>query len=294
MSWLNNIKIVFKISLIVALLAMVTIASTFYSTGKMRAMDDANSDIVNRIDKSTTLAARASRRAENYMSSAFQLLAETTDAGNAKILAQAVESREAYTKAMATVLKDMPEQASSIEPTIAQFTTAFAVCRPIMEAAAKTTEAADNLIVSARLKAECVPVMTAAMETHAHLVSGMLANVAKLADQMTVDANSAIRTVWIASIVGLLLGLSVALWIGIKGLSQSVDRLKHMMEKLAANDLTIAVTGTERRDELGDMARTLDVFKTNALEVQKMRADQQATEQAQCRAAQSRHAEARQ
>uniref|UniRef100_Q07VM7 Methyl-accepting chemotaxis sensory transducer n=1 Tax=Rhodopseudomonas palustris (strain BisA53) TaxID=316055 RepID=Q07VM7_RHOP5 len=278
MSWLNNIKITSKILLIVALLAVVTLASVFYATSKMRAMDDANTDMVSRVDKSTTLAARASRRAENYMSSAFQLLAETTDAGNAKILAQAVESREAYNKAMATVLKDMPEQASSIEPTIAQFTTAFAACRPIMEAAAKTTDAADNLIVSARLKAECVPVMTAAMETHAKLVSGMLANVAKLADQMTVDANSTIRTVWVASIVGLLLGLSVALWIGIKGLSQSVNRLKHMMEKLAANDLAIAISGTERRDELGDMARTLDVFKTSALEVQKMRADQQATE----------------
>jgi len=278
MSWLNNIKIASKILLIVALLAVVAITSVAFATRQMRVMDDANTDVVTRIDKSTTLAARASRSAENYMSSAFQLLAETTEAGNAKLIAQATASREAFLAAMASIQKDLPEQASVIQPTFAKFQAAFAVCRPIMLAAGKTTTAADNLAVALQLKAECVPEMNKAIDAQIEMVNGFVASAAKLSDQMTIDANSAIRTVWIASIVGLLLGLAVALWIGIKGLAQSVGRLKGMMEKLAANDLTIAITGTERRDELGDMARTLDVFKTNALEVQKMRADQQVNE----------------
>jgi methyl-accepting chemotaxis protein len=244
----------------------------------MRAMDDANTDIVTRIDKSTTLAARASRRAENYMSSAFQLLAETTDAGNARILAQAVSSREAYTAAMAKIANDLPEQTSVIQPTIALFQAAFAVCRPIMEHAAKTTDVADNVLVAAQLKDECVPVMTKAIAAQTQLVDGFIANAAKTADQMTLDANSAIRTVWIANILGLLLGLAVALWIGIKGLSQSVGRIKHMMEKLAANDLTVAITGLQRRDELGDIARTVEVFKTNAIEVERLKAGLAETE----------------
>ena len=110
------------------------------------------------------------------------------------------------------------------------------------------------------------------------MVGGLLANAAKLADQMTVDANSAIRTVWIASILGLLLGLSVALWIGIKGLSQSVGRLKHMMEKLAANDLTIAISGTERSDELGDMAAPSKCSRPTRSRSSACEAEQQATE----------------
>jgi methyl-accepting chemotaxis protein len=61
-----------------------------------------------------------------------------------------------------------------------------------------------------------------------------------------------------------------------------------MMQKLAANDLTLAISGLQRRDELGDCARTLEVFKNNALEVEKMRADQLATE---TRAAHQRKAE---
>ena len=288
------IKIISKILLIVALLSMVTVGSIVFATSRLRAMDEANTDLVTRIDKSTTLAARAARRAENYMSSAFQLLAETTEAGNARLVAQAVASREAYVAGMATILKNMPEQASVIEPTVALFQTAFGVCRPIMLAAGKATAAAEKLIVAEQLRADCVPLITKAIDAQTRMGDGFLANAAKAAEQMSADANSTIRTVWIASILGLLLGLAAALWIGIVGISQSVGRLKAMMQKLAANDLTIPISGLERRDELGDMARTVEVFKNNALEAQQMRSRPIGRRQAQCRAAQGRDAEARQ
>jgi methyl-accepting chemotaxis protein len=54
--------------------------------------------------------------------------------------------------------------------------------------------------------------------------------------------------------------------------------LKFVMEALAHNDLTVDVPGIERRDELGEIARTVEVFKKNGLEAERMKADQQATE----------------
>ena len=71
---------------------------------------------------------------------------------------------------------------------------------------------------------------------------------------------------------------SAALWIGIKGLSQPIGRLKTVMEVLARNDLGAEIPGTERRDELGDMARTVEVFKKNGLEVERLKEEQQAAE----------------
>jgi methyl-accepting chemotaxis protein len=76
----------------------------------------------------------------------------------------------------------------------------------------------------------------------------------------------------------LLVGLALALWIGIKGLAAPIGQLKMTMAAFAQNDLKADVPGIERRDELGEMARTVEVFKTNALEVERMRADQQAAE----------------
>ena len=59
MSWLNNFKIAFKVSLIVVLMAFVTIGTVVFATNKMRAADDASTDVVTRVNKSTTLAVRA-------------------------------------------------------------------------------------------------------------------------------------------------------------------------------------------------------------------------------------------
>ena len=50
------------------------------------------------------------------------------------------------------------------------------------------------------------------------------------------------------------------------------------MEAFADNDFKAHVPGTDRRDEVGEMARAVEVFKKNGLEVERMRADQQLAE----------------
>ena len=288
MSWLNNFKIAFKVSLIVVLMALVTIGTVIFATQRMRAADDANTDIVARVDHSATMAARAGRLAESYVSSAFQLAAETTDQGNVKYLAQTGASRKAYESAMAAILKDMPEQRAIIEPTIANFEKVFAACDPGIKYAATTNTADENLKAAQRLKAECVPPAELAITAHAKMVDNLIAGSEKVADSLTEEANFAIRMVWISAGVGLFLGLAAALWIGIKGLSQPIARLKSAMEVLARNDLRADVPGIERRDELGEMARTVEVFKKNGLEVERLKGEQQVNEK---RAAEQRKAD---
>jgi methyl-accepting chemotaxis protein len=274
MSWLNNFKIAFKVSLIVMLMSIVTVWTVISATHQMRTADDANTDIVTRVDKSTTLAVRAGRMAENYLSSAFQLAAETTDAGDVKYHAQTASSRKAYEATMATVLKDMPEEAASIRPTIDNFQKAFAACDPAIQYAASTVTAEDNLKAATRLKAECVPLVESAIQAHVKLVDDLIAHAGKISDRLTEQADASIRTVWISAVVGLLVGLAAALWIGIKGMSRPIGDLKRVMEAFARNELHADVPGTERRDELGDMARTVEVFKKSGLEVERMRAEQ--------------------
>jgi len=179
---------------------------------------------------------------------------------------------------MAAVLKDLPEKRAIIDPTVANFQRAFAACDPGIKYAATTNTPEDNLKAAQRLKAECVPLAEQAIKAHVKMVDALIASSKKVSDNLTEEADFAIRMVWIAAGVGLFLGLAVALWIGIKGLSQPIGRLKSVMEALARNDLRVDVPGIERRDELGEMARTVEVFKTNGLEVERMKEEQQAAE----------------
>ncbi len=206
MSWLNHLKIAIKVNLIVALMAVVTVGTVIFATQRMRMGDDAYSDVVARVDQSTTLAVRARGMAENYVSSAFQLAAETTDEGNAMYLAQTDTSRKAYESIMAAVLKDLPEKRAIIDPTVANFQQAFAACDPGIKYAATTNTPEDNLKAAQRLKAECVPLAEQAIKAHVKMVDALIASSKKVSDNLTEEADFAIRMVWIAAGVGLFLG----------------------------------------------------------------------------------------
>jgi methyl-accepting chemotaxis protein len=58
--------------------------------------------------------------------------------------------------------------------------------------------------------------------------------------------------------------------------TRPLSRLTRTMERLAGGDLSVTVEGTRRRDEVGMMARTLDVFRSNALAVSQLEAEQKA------------------
>ena len=150
MSLLNNFKIVFKIGLIVSLLGALTIGLIGFASVQIKGVDDAYSDLVGRADKYTTLNVRASLEAEAFISGAFQLAAETTDEGNARYLAQTVNSRKAFEANMALVLKNMPEQAAAIQPVIASFQKAFTACEPVIQMAAKASSPDENFKAAQR------------------------------------------------------------------------------------------------------------------------------------------------
>ncbi|HLO77662.1 MAG TPA: methyl-accepting chemotaxis protein, partial [Magnetospirillum sp.] len=78
----------------------------------------------------------------------------------------------------------------------------------------------------------------------------------------------------VLSLVAVLAGCAMA-WVMGRGISRPVHALTAAMERLAHGDLGVAVTGAERGDELGAMARALAVFKDNAQAVARMRQEQE-------------------
>jgi len=50
------------------------------------------------------------------------------------------------------------------------------------------------------------------------------------------------------------------------------------MQRLARGDLTVSVAGTDRGDEVGEMAAALQVFKDNAVEMERLKAESQEAE----------------
>ncbi|TXI84891.1 MAG: methyl-accepting chemotaxis protein, partial [Cupriavidus sp.] len=66
------------------------------------------------------------------------------------------------------------------------------------------------------------------------------------------------------SFVGAALAILGALWMTRVAITGPLDRLRGMMERLASGEHALAVDGQERGDEIGAMARAVQIFKDNA------------------------------
>jgi methyl-accepting chemotaxis protein len=91
-------------------------------------------------------------------------------------------------------------------------------------------------------------------------------------------------------ILGAILGMASALTIG-RSVSRPVARIVAVMERLARNDTSVEIEGRDRGDEVGAIARAVEVFKRNAIDKARMERE---AEESKNRAAEVRRAEMRQ
>jgi len=79
-----------------------------------------------------------------------------------------------------------------------------------------------------------------------------------------------------AAIVMMFLSVILTIWVFYTRVSQPLLVLTGVMKGLAEDRLTIDVPGTHRKDEIGDMARRVVVFRDGMLEAQRLREEQDA------------------
>ena len=79
---------------------------------------------------------------------------------------------------------------------------------------------------------------------------------------------------WIYGAIGFAVVLAgVAALFMVTSISRPIRGLTGLMNRLATGDLTVTVAGTERRDEVGDMAQAVQVFKDGLIERDRLQAE---------------------
>ncbi len=91
------------------------------------------------------------------------------------------------------------------------------------------------------------------------------------------DAKSLLFASSAAALV-LLLITGVLVTVIVRGITRPVASMTNAMSVLADGDLTVEIQGTERGDEIGTMATTLQVFKDNAIRVKNLEDEQREAE----------------
>ena len=78
-----------------------------------------------------------------------------------------------------------------------------------------------------------------------------------------------------ATVGGILLGAIAGLLISRRSLVEPILRIIEVLKQLAAGNVACSIEGTDRRDEIGDIARAALVFRDNARQAEELRAQQE-------------------
>ena len=101
------------------------------------------------------------------------------------------------------------------------------------------------------------------------------------------SARRSAYTLIIVSGLAQLLALAMLLWIGARQVARPLSLITGAMNRVIAGDFDITVDGSERKDEVGALARALAVFKSNSVEAKRLAAEQEKEREAKVRRAQA-------
>jgi methyl-accepting chemotaxis protein len=183
-----------------------------------------------------------------------------------------------------------------IDQQIQQLKTLMGELRPFMDgveeehAFGEATSALDGYLqIAAQVRAAARANDDAKAESLLRQVAPMFGRVdsalTRLVDQQRTDLTAAaasadaryrlvVRTMIVVTVIGISIALALGFLIIRLQVSGPLRTMTQLMTALASGNLELVVAGVTRRDEIGAMARSVEVFKQNALEVRQLEREQ--------------------
>jgi methyl-accepting chemotaxis protein len=237
----------------------------------MQTIDARYTALVNGNDRAELFIARANRGLMGTQAAIAEIIASQTAAGNAAAN-QLLNTSNAIMQTNAKLAaQHMPSQANAIYNVLgrATFLLTHQCALAISEGLNSTTGAAAAASADEYFN-NCAPNFPPIIHAFVAITDG-IANAAAV-DAANLAATTR-NTIWI-TYAGVIGGMVLVMALGFFAISAwivtPVKFLQTVMGRLAQGDLAADIPGAERRDEIGGMARAVQVFKDNGLEKRRL------------------------
>jgi len=281
MSFLSSFRILTKILALIGLLSIVAIGISWLGISSLRSLNDM-ADNMQLASRRALVAARANQSVLALNRAEFRAsLDPRNENRNAarQVVDQALKN---FGEQIDEIAKTRDERARALIPAVRQ---SFEAYQKTLENTFRVAEAAKDAQLSesaARLRDNAMTSRAAAEELQGRVraVANRLdERVQEFAKTSTDAYQSSSRTMVMVAAGGIGFGLLFGFLIGQYGVAQPIRAIVALLQKLADGKLDVEVTGTERKDEVGDVARTALVFKENGLAKIRLEQEQKEAEQ---------------
>jgi methyl-accepting chemotaxis protein len=274
MQIMKNVSIIGKLLAIIAVFGLFVIGVAIYATGELRSVNASYVDLIDHQDAKSLLVARASRNLQMVGAGISMLMIAKTDADNAKAEAEIDASRRTFIKYM----DHAADLTSEGRPALLDLKTRALEmldhdCGASIAAGRASTSDADILASQAIFLRDCAPKLQPFAAEMAEIVDLQTQQASKAKFDLSEASNRAIMTTFGVILGGLALIVVLAFVAVRSWITAPLKGLIGVMERVARGDFSAEVGGGDRRDEVGAMARTVQVFKDAAIEKRRLEAE---------------------
>ncbi|WP_420101313.1 methyl-accepting chemotaxis protein [Bosea sp. (in: a-proteobacteria)] len=266
---MSNLKIRTKIICAVLFAGLVGVGVSIVGARQLKATDESYSELLTTRPPGILASARAARSAVALVGATYKVIA--TPPGSPVMLQAKAAAEEAYAKALEFLDeagRNLPAKKASYDVVRAGIVALKSSVDEAIQHGEKG-EDAQALAVLAKIEGK----LNDLIDTNAQLSATVLKETEDRSAALSADTQWAATTLLAAAAAGLLLGLLGALVLSSRTITGPLQRLNAAMGSLSHGQLDVDVAGTERKDEVGDMARAVLVFQQNGLAMRQMEAE---------------------
>jgi methyl-accepting chemotaxis protein len=262
MNFVDNWKISTKVLSVIALLSCVTMMVGALGANALLSIDGVYSDLTQGHYPATIAAIRANRALNGIGYAAYRTIAYDGASAEAKTAAKAAE--DDYATAIQFIADAARLDAADKATFDAYKPKLEAVHAVVQSAVAHALKNEDEEARKDLIKGDGL--LIALSDEITKMNSVRLSEGDKLSATASANAHSTTILMIVIGVVGLLIGIGIGLWVAMAKIARPLVGLGQRMSTLAQGKLDTAIEGTERKDEIGQMARTVLLFRDAGLE----------------------------
>ncbi|PYE43086.1 methyl-accepting chemotaxis protein [Rhizobium sp. PP-F2F-G20b] len=270
---MQNVSIIGKFLTIMAVFGLFTLGVVTYSSTQILKVDGLYSQLIAGEDKAAQNLIRANRAFQTARANIAELTISRTDAQNRQILDDLKVNQDAIGKNIDAAIAALPSDArfGSLKAEVLKALNEG--CKPTIDAAGAATSEADIKRSQDLFLADCQPLFPPLSQAIVAITDEIAQKAAELNDNLTVVSNGTVVTAAAGSVVGLVIVMLCGFFAIRAWMVAPIKSLASVMGRLANADFKVDVGGAERKDEIGGMARAVQVFKDNGLKAEQLAAE---------------------
>ena len=276
----KNWPIVWKVVSLLLVLGVTSLGGAYYATTQFTVIDTLNAAVINGPAAASTQAARAVRFVALVQSSIYQNIVSTTEEGNRAATREREKAIAGFDEQIAIERKLVPSLTDKFDAVSLQFHAALTgPCGEAVRIANESTTVDGNAKAAALMEEDCKPAFAEVVKSSVSVTDALMALRDTMDAETTALAQSSARLT-LGGIVGaIILIVALAVYLTRSGVVAPIRATMAGMSALGRGELGVKVAGTDRGDEVGAMAKTLEVLRDQLQAAEKARQEQVAREE---------------